>query len=231
MTNIPIDAKVQCSDGSCGKSTHVIVNPVNMKVTHFALHEKSLPDNPTRLVPVEKVTEVTPKQITLSATKAQVARMSPFIIKRFVPQAAGKDSGYDPEQVYHCDYVLGGTQITDFEAGSPYSASQHRGVQADYVVGNKAYDSYDEEQLPTGEISVHSGMHVHATDGRMGILDTLVLDPDSGEITHLLMREGHLWGKKDIAIPVSAVELVEGDSVHVNLDKEAVEKLPVVKVK
>lgn len=230
MTNIPIDAKVQCTDGSCGKSTHVIVNPVNRKVTHFALKEKSLPDNPTRLVPVEKVTEATPKKITLSISKAQVARMSPFIVKHFVRQAEGADSGYDPAQVYHCDYVLGGTQITDMEAGSPYSASQHRGVQADYVVGGKDYDSVDEEQIPEGELSIHSGMHIHATDGRMGKLDTLMLDPESGEITHLLMREGHLWGKKDIAIPISAVDYTDASEIHVKLDKDAVHDLPTVKL-
>lgn len=228
MINVPIDAKVKCTDGPCGKSTHVVVNPVNLRVTHFALREKSLPDNPTRLVSVDKVAAATQKEITLSCTKAEVAMMSPFILKRFVPQAAGADSGYDPEQVYHCDYVLRGTGVTDFEAGSPYSASSHRGVQADYVVGGKAYDSVDEEQVPKGEVSVHSGMHIHATDGRMGRLDTLVLDQETGAITHLLMREGHLWGKKDIAIPITAVDYADGDEIHVNLDKDAVHALPEV---
>jgi hypothetical protein len=229
MINIPIDAKVECTDGSCGKSTHVIVNPVNLKVTHFALKEKSLPDNPTRLVPVSKVSEATPKKITLSISKAEVARMSPFIVKRFVAQSSGKDSGYNPEQVYHCDYILGGTQIADAEAGSPYSASQHRGVQADYVISGKAYDSIDEEQVPKGELSIHSGMHIHATDGRMGRLDTLVLDPDTGEITYLMMREGHLWGKKNIAIPIAAVDYTDADEIHVNLDKDTIDNLPNIK--
>ncbi len=53
--DIPIDAKVQCTDGKCGKSTYVIVNPVKRAVTHFVVKDKKLPENPDRLVPVEKI--------------------------------------------------------------------------------------------------------------------------------------------------------------------------------
>ena len=55
MTNIPIHAKIECTDGDCGKSTNVIVNPVNHQLTHIVIEDKSLSDNPTRLVPVSKV--------------------------------------------------------------------------------------------------------------------------------------------------------------------------------
>jgi len=72
---------------------------------------------------------------------------------------------------------------------------------------------------------------VEATDGKLGKLDELVLDPKSGGITHLLMREGHLWGKKDIAIPLSAVDFSDGKSVYLKLDKSAVKGLPTVAVK
>ena len=37
MKNIPLGAKVECSDGSCGQATHVIINPVNQEITHFVL--------------------------------------------------------------------------------------------------------------------------------------------------------------------------------------------------
>jgi hypothetical protein len=35
--NIPINAKVECTDGSCGRSTNVIVNPVILKLDSSAL--------------------------------------------------------------------------------------------------------------------------------------------------------------------------------------------------
>ena len=85
--------------------------------------------------------------------------------------------------------------------------------------------------VPLGELEVHAGMEVEATDGKVGKMDELVLDKDSGDITHIQMREGHLWGKKDVAIPVSAVDFTDEKTVYLNIDKKAVGALPAVKVK
>ena len=32
MENVPISAQVKCTDGPCGKSTNVIVNPVSHNI-------------------------------------------------------------------------------------------------------------------------------------------------------------------------------------------------------
>ena len=57
------------------------------------------------------------------------------------------------------------------------------------------------------------------------------MDPDSGAISNVMMREGHLWGKKDVTIPVSAIEFTDGDTIYLKLDKEAVKALPTAPVK
>ena len=202
MTDIPIKAKVECADGPCGKSTNVIVNPVKRQVTHVVVQDESLPDNPTRLVPVENVASTTQNQISLSCTKDDVARMRPFIVTQFIRES-GSGQAYASGEAYH----------------------------SQYVVNDTAYDSVQEENIPLGELAVYCGMHVQATDGKVGKLDELVLDPKSGDITHLQMREGHLWGKKDVAIPVSAVEFVDDETVYLKIDKKAVRMLPAVPVK
>ena len=74
-------------------------------------------------------------------------------------------------------------------------------------------------------------MHIEASDGKVGKLDELVLDPKSGEITHIQMREGHLWGKKDVAIPVADIDFSDDKTVYLKIDKNAVKALPAVKVK
>ena len=202
MTNIPFKANVACSDGPCGLSTNVIDNPINHKVTHFALRDKSLADNPTRLVPAGMVASVTPQQIRLTCSKADVEAMPPFIVTNFIPQSA---PGYA------------------YATGEAYYSQ--------YVVNDTGYDAVNEPAIPAGEEEVHSGMHVLATDGKVGKLDALVLDPDSGAITHILLREGHLWGKKDVAIPVAEIKYSDGESVHIKLDKAAVKELPAVPLK
>ena len=80
-------------------------------------------------------------------------------------------------------------------------------------------------------MALTSGMEIEASDGKVGKLDELVLDPNSGDITHLQMREGHLWGKKDVAIPMADVEFIESETIYLKLDKAGVKALPAVKVK
>ena len=44
-------------------------------------------------------------------------------------------------------------------------------------------------------------------------------------MTHVLLDEGHLWGKKEVSIPLSAVSGLD-DSVRLNLTKTEVADLP-----
>ena len=50
------------------------------------------------------------------------------------------------------------------------------------------------------------------------------LDP-AEKVTHILLEEGHLWGRKQVAIPVSAVASIE-DGIRLNVTKRQVEDLP-----
>lgn len=59
MTGVPLKANVQGRDSTCGQSTSVIINPVTHKVTHVVVRDESLRDNPTRLVPIDKVESTT----------------------------------------------------------------------------------------------------------------------------------------------------------------------------
>jgi hypothetical protein len=73
---------------------------------------------------------------------------------------------------------------------------------------------------------VRRGTRVEATDGYVGQVDEFVVDPGNGHITHLVMREGHLWGKKDVVIPVSAMGDTHTDTVFLKLTKLQIESLP-----
>jgi uncharacterized protein YifN (PemK superfamily) len=53
-----------------------------------------------------------------------------------------------------------------------------------------------------------------------------VVNPKNGHITHLVMREGHFWGKKDVIIPLSAMGDTRNDTVFLKLDKQQIESLP-----
>jgi hypothetical protein len=81
--------------------------------------------------------------------------------------------------------------------------------------------------VPTGEVAVRRGDAVHAKDGWIGAVDGLVIDPASDQVTHVILQEGHVWGRKHVAIPIGAANRVE-DEIRVDLTKEEIEALPPV---
>jgi len=89
------------------------------------------------------------------------------------------------------------------------------------------YETVDKQQIPAGELAIRRGTQVEATDGRVGHVDEFVINPKTDHITHLVMREGHLWGKKDVIIPVSAISQSSEEVVLLKLDKHQIESLPI----
>jgi hypothetical protein len=77
---------------------------------------------------------------------------------------------------------------------------------------------------------VRRGQHVQATDGGIGRVHGLVIDRATHHVTHVLLQEGHLWGRKDVAIPIGAVAGIEDGEIQLTLTKQEVEDLPAVDV-
>ena len=88
----------------------------------------------------------------------------------------------------------------------------------------------DVEQVPSDELAVHRGSHVEATDGRVGSVDAFIVNPTNSHISHLVLREGHLWNTQDVTIPVSEIDHIESDTVYLKLDMHGVHTLPAVPV-
>ena len=91
--------------------------------------------------------------------------------------------------------------------------------------------SVEHERIPPGELAVRRGARVEATDGHAGRVDEFLVHPTDGHITHLVLREGHLWGKKDVSIPVSQIDHIQEDAVYLKLDKHSVEALPSIPIR
>ena len=79
--------------------------------------------------------------------------------------------------------------------------------------------------VPLGETEVERHQSVHAVDGQIGQVEGFMVNPADEQVTHILLEEGHLWGRKQVAIPVSAVASVE-DGIRLNITKRQVGDLP-----
>jgi sporulation protein YlmC with PRC-barrel domain len=200
--DIPLNAEVHCADGVCGRSTYVIVNPVNEQVTHVVVREEWFPHD-EHLVPLDLVIESTPDTIRLRCTKKDLVMQEPFTQVEYV---AGDLAGFRYERG---DFMLWPYNVPDEGEVIPVEI----------------------ERVPLGELAVRRGTRVEATDGHVGRVDEFLVDAESEHITHLILREGHLWGQKDVTIPVSEIARVEEDTVYLKLTKEQIEALPTIPVR
>jgi sporulation protein YlmC with PRC-barrel domain len=199
--DIPISAEVQCADGPGGQSTCVILNPITRQVTHLVVREKWFP-HMERLVPVALVIESTLRRIHLRITTAELARLDSFTETQFIQSE-------HPYQVYEMeDYRLW-----------PYVLPEGEMMPLEY------------ERVPHGELAIDRGTHVRARDGDVGQVDEFLVDPTNMHISHLVLREGHLWGQKDVTIPLSVIERIEEDTVFLKLDRASIERLPGIPVR
>ena len=201
---IPLNARVECRDGVCGHSEYVLIDPVADKVTHVVVKEDSSP-NTEYIVPVGSVADTVDDTIRLHCSKAELEKMDPFIKTEFIEQKV-------PDRNFNYPGGLFGGGAYYY---LPYVASDET-VQV----------PMEHKQIPVGELTAQRGTRVEATDGYIGHVDEFVVNPENGHITHLVMREGHLWGKKDVIIPVSAMGDTREDTVFLTLDKHQVESLP-----
>ena len=198
-----IGAGASCTDGVGGEVTCVVVDPLARAVTHLVVEPKHR-HGAARLVPLDLV-DATTGEIRLRCTLAEFEKLDPAEETRFLPGTPGYP-GYDPEQVLIMPY---------------YSIGMAEAYCGPMTV---TYDA-----VPLDEVEVRRGEHVHATDGHIGKVQGLVIDPDSHHVTHVLLQEGHLWGRKEVAIPIGAVTGVD-DGIRLNITKQQVQDLPPVDI-
>ncbi len=190
-----------CTDGVCGKVIRVVVDPVDRAVTHLVVEPKHR-QGLGRLVPLDLV-DATTRDLHLRCSLAEFHKLADAEETEFL---AGPDDilGYAGRDVFTWPYYGLGP------------------MDGPHVI------TYD--KIPVGEVAVRRGDQVHATDGGIGRVQGLVIDRGDHHVTHVLLQEGHLWGRRQVAIPISAVTGIDDDGIRLNLTKQEVEDLPPVDV-
>jgi sporulation protein YlmC with PRC-barrel domain len=85
------------------------------------------------------------------------------------------------------------------------------------------------KEIPHGELAIGRGAQVLARDGYAGRIDEFLVNAADSHISHLVLREGHLWGQKDITIPVTEIESIgEDGNVHLKLSRQEIGELPAI---
>ena len=81
---------------------------------------------------------------------------------------------------------------------------------------------------PAGSVALAGHETVWATDGKVGRLDGVHVEAHTGRVIELLLRQGHLWGAREVAIPAGLVAAYEDGAVRLAVDTATIGALPSV---
>lgn len=199
--DIRLNVDVHCTDGRCGRSTYIILNPVTERLTHLVVREQ-WPSRIERLVPIDWVAITARDVMVLNKAREEFTQLEEFTQTEFVYRDVPHLTS-DPKVTMFWPYVASSKQVVDQEV---------RGI-------------------PYDELAVKRGTAVQATDGKVGSVDEFVVDTEDSQISHLVLREGNLLGAKEVIIPVSYIDFLGEEGVYLNVDKKTIKTLPSIAVK
>jgi hypothetical protein len=211
---LQLGAPVRCTDGPFGSLADVVIDPIQKRLTHLVVEPDGSPGL-TRLVPIDLATGGEDGGgISLGCTAEDAdgfttVHESAYLRMDSVPTG-------DP------DWDIG---VQDVLAMPYYPATG-----LDIAPGG--FDSPIEmtyDRVPKGEVEIRRASAVVSADGDdLGRVEAFVVDGD--EITDFVLERGHLWGKRDVTIPIGAVAKVETDAVTLSLSRHEVGELPARRV-
>jgi hypothetical protein len=206
-----IGARASCTDGYCGEVRRLIIDPATETVTHLVI-QPGHQQEAARLVPMH-LAEITDGQIRLRCTLAEFGKLD---------RAEERDqvTGDAPVQ------MEGRFAMTSAPA-VPVRLVGRGGGGVGPAARLWRETATFEDVIPGGEDEAGPGDPVLAVDGEIGRVRGFLVSPGDDKVTHVLLQEGHLWGRKEVAIPVSAVIRFD-EGIRLNLTTEQVGELPPV---
>jgi sporulation protein YlmC with PRC-barrel domain len=205
---------VLCEDEEVGQLADLVVDPVAKRVTHLVVKSKHGTGS-SHLVPIELVE---PSEqvggIALTCSRAELDALP--AVEEFQYLRLGDVATHDPSWDVGVSDVLALPYYDSTGLAGPVDAVGDMGV---------VYD-----RVPKGEVELRRASRVMAADGHyIGDVDGFLVDAED-HITHFVLERGHLWGRREVTVPIGAVGSVESDVVTLKLSKDEVGDLPSHKV-
>jgi hypothetical protein len=189
----------------------VVIDPTTKRVTHLVVTAQREPWVELVSVELVDVGDEARRAITLRATAEEVSNLP--LVQEVAYLQLGDFPLDDP------DWDVG---IQEVYALPYYPAYDLQPRPPDFPV------MYD--RVPKGEVEIRRASGVYSAEGHhLGHVDGFLVDRDD-QITHLVLEQGHLWGRREVTIPIGAVAKVETDDVTLSLTKDEVGSLPEMSV-
>jgi len=209
---------VEALDGPCGVLADLVVDPRSWLVTHLVVHPPHRHDQ-ARLVPMT-VAESTGGRIVLAWSLKEVHAATAVEQTDFVEldEWPHPDDGWD----------VGITRLLSwpyYSSSSVYGTGMGLALQAG--TGPQPMATVW-DRIPQGTVEIRRASEVVSSDEHVvGHVDGFVVDP-TGTVTHVVLEHGHLWGHREISVPLTAIAQVTTDRVELRVTRDAVGEYPSV---
>jgi sporulation protein YlmC with PRC-barrel domain len=218
---LELGSGVSCTDGAYGELADVVIDPTTRRLAGLVVQPEGRHDL-AWLVPIDLVQagEEAGSDIALDCTIAQVDAYDP--IQKAAYLRLGEFPVEDPDwdvgisDILALPYYQGGASGTLGMGMAPITYDEH------------VTEVYD--RVPKDNVEIRRASDVFSSDGHhLGHVEGFVVDAEQ-HIGHLVLEHGHLWGKRDVTIPIGAVARLKSDSVTLTLSKDEVQALESVPV-
>ena len=198
-------------DGYRGEVRAVVIDPVAATVSHVAIEPEGR-SGLARLVPLSHVEAETAAGDDGRNSEGQLA----------FGYTEAEFKALPPAEETLAEFAVGQTVPVQLLPAGWRGTGEPTTEGADIL---RVPERETVDVVPSGEVEEHAGDHVHAADGDIGQLRGFRLDPASGRVTHVLLGEGHLWGRKEVAIGFEHITGFE-NGITLSLSKREVSDLP-----
>jgi len=212
---LELGTAVRCTDAELGELADVVIDPLSKQSTHVVVRSTHGKIAPSRLIPIHLVDRDAERDICLTCTAEEASKCDP--VQDFAYVRLDEMPVDDPKWDVGIERALALPYYQTDDPSFAYPYDDHVGLNYDRV--------------PKGEVEVRRSSVVSTSDDEaVGHVDGFLVD-DSDHITHIVLARGHLWKKREVTIPMSAIDKVETDLVTLKLTRQELGELPAVKVR
>ena len=191
---IDIQAPVHCVDGThVGKVDRVVIEPGAQRVTHIVVHKGALLSRDV-VVPIEAVERADTGGLHLRLGPQELDDLPDFVEVEWVQPRAD----WTPPPGYFETVVL----------WPPY-------------YGHAAAAESERLSIADDQVAITEGTDVECTDGKIGVVDRVVLDAGTGRLEGFVVRQG-VFLTRDVIVPAAWVAHADPDTVRLSVPKEQV---------
>ena len=237
---INLGTKVMTADGTdVGKIDRLVVDPRTDRMQEFVVRKGFFVERDV-IIPIGEVEDRVGNDdddtIHLRMTADQVKQLPEFVEHSYMAAPDGMYPGLFGDSVGMAGMGGGGflwpTPIYEpaaegslGRAGLPAQAPLGDSGGSNPVAPGMMGDSLRESR--PGNVFLSTGTDVKMRGGdKIGTVDELVVDPQRGKVTEMIVKKG-LFGGKEIRIPTQFIDEIDDDAVYVTLDKERLERFTV----